>query len=108
VISRYGCTHRRPPLLLLLLPSSAWECARASLAHNEFLREPTNRALQPENLLLSNHTNEADVVVTDFGLSAIKRPGQVINRAVGTPGYALLSLSLSLSLSLPPRYGAHL
>jgi serine/threonine protein kinase len=54
-------------------------------------------------LLLSNHENNADVVITDFGLSAIKRPGAVINRAVGTPGY--LAPEVLIALDTGKGYG---
>jgi len=48
-----------------------------------------HRDLKPENLLLSSKEMDADIKITDFGLSQIFDPGveMKMNRAVGTPGY---------------------
>jgi len=48
-----------------------------------------HRDLKPENLLLSSKDPNADIKITDFGLSEIFKPGQPfeMKRAVGTPGY---------------------
>eukprot|EP01094_Clydonella_sp_ATCC50884_P006298 TRINITY_DN1537_c0_g1_i5.p1 TRINITY_DN1537_c0_g1~~TRINITY_DN1537_c0_g1_i5.p1 ORF type:complete len:353 (+),score=153.15 TRINITY_DN1537_c0_g1_i5:202-1260(+) len=55
-----------------------------------------HRDLKPENLLLSSETMDADLLITDFGLSAIKREGEPMNQAVGTPGYLAPEVLLSL------------
>jgi len=48
-----------------------------------------HRDLKPENLLLSSKDLDADLKITDFGLSQIFDPDTEIKmtRAVGTPGY---------------------
>jgi calcium/calmodulin-dependent protein kinase I len=48
-----------------------------------------HRDLKPENLLLSSKESNADIKITDFGLSEIFDEGKPIlmTRAVGTPGY---------------------
>jgi len=46
-----------------------------------------HRDLKPENLLLTTKEPDANVLITDFGLSAILLEGQKLYRAVGTPGY---------------------
>eukprot|EP00009_Paramoeba_aestuarina_P005960 CAMPEP_0201508350 /NCGR_PEP_ID=MMETSP0161_2-20130828/1746_1 /ASSEMBLY_ACC=CAM_ASM_000251 /TAXON_ID=180227 /ORGANISM="Neoparamoeba aestuarina, Strain SoJaBio B1-5/56/2" /LENGTH=362 /DNA_ID=CAMNT_0047902989 /DNA_START=98 /DNA_END=1186 /DNA_ORIENTATION=- len=46
-----------------------------------------HRDLKPENLLLSSKESDANVLITDFGLSAILPEGERLYRAVGTPGY---------------------
>jgi len=48
-----------------------------------------HRDLKPENLLLSSKDIDADIKITDFGLSEIFEEGQPMqmSRAVGTPGY---------------------
>ena len=43
---------------------------------------------QPENLLLSDTTENARVMISDFGLSKITAPDQVMKTACGTLGYA--------------------
>lgn len=55
-----------------------------------------HRDLKPENLLLSSEDADADLLITDFGLSAIKRPGEPMNQAVGTPGYLAPDVLASL------------
>mmetsp|Transcript_22317 Transcript_22317/g.62670 ORF Transcript_22317/g.62670 Transcript_22317/m.62670 type:complete len:373 (+) Transcript_22317:95-1213(+) len=50
-------------------------------------RQVVHRDLKPENLLLSSKDPDANVLITDFGLSAIVPEGKRLYRAVGTPGY---------------------
>jgi len=50
-------------------------------------KDVAHRDLKPENLLLSDDTMEADVIITDFGLSAILENNTVAYDAVGTPSY---------------------
>jgi len=52
-------------------------------------RRIVHRDLKPENLLLSSKQPNADVKITDFGLSQIFEDGEpmLMNNAVGTPGY---------------------
>jgi len=46
-----------------------------------------HRDLKPENLLLSDKSDDANVLITDFGLSAIIPEGGCVYDAVGTPSY---------------------
>ena len=47
-----------------------------------------HRDLKPENLLLSNDSDDADILLTDFGLSKqIQSKHELIFHPVGTPGY---------------------
>jgi calcium/calmodulin-dependent protein kinase I len=50
-------------------------------------KQIVHRDLKPENLLLSSKDPDANVLITDFGLSAILPEGERLYRAVGTPGY---------------------
>jgi len=50
-------------------------------------KQVVHRDLKPENLLLSSKDPDANVLITDFGLSAIMPEDQRLYRAVGTPGY---------------------
>jgi len=50
-------------------------------------KQVVHRDLKPENLLLSSKDPDANVLITDFGLSAILPEGKRLFRAVGTPGY---------------------
>lgn len=43
--------------------------------------------LQPENLLLSDKSPDAEVVISDFGLSRIFNGDSDMRTACGTPGY---------------------
>jgi serine/threonine protein kinase len=43
---------------------------------------------QPENLLLSDTSANPRVMISDFGLSKMVRPNQVMETACGTLGYA--------------------
>lgn len=42
---------------------------------------------QPENLLLSDSSKEAKIMISDFGLSKIFNDEEVMRTACGTPGY---------------------
>jgi len=47
-----------------------------------------HRDLKPENLLLSSKEDDAELLITDFGLSMIvQHPDEVMTHPVGTPGY---------------------
>jgi len=50
-------------------------------------KQIVHRDLKPENLLLTTKDPDANVLITDFGLSAILPEGSRLYRAVGTPGY---------------------
>jgi len=55
--------------------------------HHLHSKQIVHRDLKPENLLLSSKDPDANVLITDFGLSAILPQGERLYRAVGTPGY---------------------
>merc|ERR1712063_102391 len=56
-----------------------------------------HRDLKPENLLLSDKSDEADVLITDFGLSAILPvDGSGVADAVGTPSYIAPEILIAL------------
>jgi calcium-dependent protein kinase len=46
-----------------------------------------HRDLKPENFLFSNHTEDAALKTTDFGLSVFFKPGEVFTDVVGSPYY---------------------
>lgn len=47
-----------------------------------------HRDLKPENLLLSDDSDDANILLTDFGLSKqLTSRAELINHPVGTPGY---------------------
>jgi len=62
-----------------------------------------HRDLKPENLLLSSKEPNADVKITDFGLSEIFDDGQTISmdKAVGTPSYLAPEVLLLLDTGKP-------
>jgi len=62
-----------------------------------------HRDLKPENLLLSTKEPNADVKITDFGLSEVFEPGQPMemSRAVGTPGYLAPEVLELLDTGIP-------
>jgi len=43
--------------------------------------------LKPENFLLDKKSDEANIKVIDFGLSALIKPENKLNRRLGTPYY---------------------
>jgi calcium/calmodulin-dependent protein kinase I len=45
------------------------------------------RDLKPENLLLSDSTNNAHIKIADFGLSRMMDASAIMQTACGTPGY---------------------
>lgn len=55
-----------------------------------------HRDLKPENLLLSDKSVDADVLITDFGLSAIIPEGGFVYDAVGTPSYIAPEILITL------------
>ena len=57
-------------------------CSALAFCH---ARGVIHRDIKPENLLLDAHY---DIKVTDFGLSAIVKPGQTLKVACGTPAYS--------------------
>jgi serine/threonine protein kinase len=63
-----------------------------------------HRDLKPENLLLSDDTDDADILLTDFGLSKqLQSPFELIYHPVGTPGY--LSPELVMCMQKHSPYG---
>lgn len=62
-----------------------------------------HRDLKPENLLLSSDDFDADIKITDFGLSAIFNEEEEMKmlRAVGTPGYISPEILESLETNEP-------
>jgi len=64
-----------------------------------------HRDLKPENLLLSSKELDADVKITDFGLSYIFEEGQPheMDKAVGTPGY--IAPEMLIMLDTGKKYG---
>jgi serine/threonine protein kinase len=46
-----------------------------------------HRDLKPENLLLSEKSGNAQIKISDFGLSKIFNDAEVMKTACGTPGY---------------------
>jgi len=60
-----------------------------------------HRDLKPENILLSSSDEGADLLVTDFGLSALLDGSEPINRAVGTPGYLAPEVLVALDTGIP-------
>jgi len=66
-------------------------------------RRVVHRDLKPENLLLSSKELNADVKITDFGLSEIFEENQPIkmDRAVGTPSYLAPEVLLLLENGVP-------
>lgn len=58
---------------------------------------------QPENLLYFSPHDESKIMISDFGLSKMEGPGDVMATACGTPGYvgedALIALALAQTLS---------
>lgn len=55
-----------------------------------------HRDLKPENLLLSTNDFDADVVITDFGLSAVLDDTKLVFDCVGTPSYIAPEVLVSL------------
>jgi len=62
-----------------------------------------HRDLKPENLLLSSKETNADIKVTDFGLSKIFANGEIMqmDKAVGTPGYLAPEVLTLLDTGIP-------
>jgi len=62
---------------------------RAILEAIEYLHEQdiVHRDLKPENLLFSDPTEDATVMITDFGLSKLVNDQTNLTTACGTPGY---------------------
>jgi len=46
-----------------------------------------HRDLKPENLLFSNETEDAHIMISDFGLSKLTNDTTLLSTACGTPGY---------------------
>jgi calcium-dependent protein kinase len=46
-----------------------------------------HRDLKPENFLFSNHSEDAALKATDFGLSVFFKPGEIFTDVVGSPYY---------------------
>jgi calcium-dependent protein kinase len=46
-----------------------------------------HRDLKPENFLFSNHSEDAALKTTDFGLSVFFKPGEIFTDVVGSPYY---------------------
>ena len=44
--------------------------------------------LKPENILFKTKEHDSPIMVTDFGLSALLTPKEMLKTACGTPGYA--------------------
>uniref|UniRef100_A0A7S4HNE9 phosphorylase kinase n=1 Tax=Vannella robusta TaxID=1487602 RepID=A0A7S4HNE9_9EUKA len=62
-----------------------------------------HRDLKPENLLLSTNDEDADVLITDFGLSAVlPEDGGLLHDAVGTPSY--IAPEILIALDTPQGY----
>jgi calcium/calmodulin-dependent protein kinase I len=58
-----------------------------------------HRDLKPENLLLSSKDENADLLITDFGLSyLLQHPNEVMRHPVGTPGYVAPELVYTMEL----------
>jgi len=63
-----------------------------------------HRDLKPENLLLSTNDDDADVLITDFGLSAVlpEDGDKLLHDAVGTPSY--IAPEILIALDTPQGY----
>ena len=48
---------------------------------------PRASDLKPENFLLADQSDRAELKATDFGLSAFFRPGQVFSEILGSAYY---------------------
>jgi len=67
-------------------------------------KDVVHRDLKPENLLLSDDSDDADVLITDFGLSAIlPEDGSLLHDAVGTPSY--IAPEILIALDTDEGYG---
>jgi serine/threonine protein kinase len=69
-------------------------------------RNIAHRDIKPENLLLSSPSADADIKITDFGLSEIQQqlpPGEEMKmmKAVGTPSYLAPEVLVFLSTGQP-------
>ncbi|KAF9428641.1 hypothetical protein BGZ94_001609 [Podila epigama] len=79
----------------LLQKGSYTECDAAKLVHEILLgvaylheRDIVHRDLKPENLLFSDKTENARLMITDFGLSKVMNAqNDLLMTACGTPGY---------------------
>ncbi|CAJ0904297.1 1192_t:CDS:2 [Entrophospora sp. SA101] len=61
-----------------------------------------HRDLKPENLLFKDKSDEADIMITDFGLSKIlKSEDDVLLTACGTPGYIAPEVLLQAGYGKP-------
>ena len=62
------------------------DCASPSRASQSGVL-PWCRDLKPENFLLADQSDRAELKATDFGLSAFFRPGQVFSEILGSAYY---------------------
>jgi len=66
-------------------------------------KNAVHRDLKPENLLLSSKEDDADVLITDFGLSGIITDDEpYLHDAVGTPSY--IAPEILIALDTPQGY----
>ena len=63
---------------------------------------PWCRDLKPENFLLADQSDRAELKATDFGLSAFFRPGQVFSEILGSAYYIAPEVCLNFIEQLAP------